>query len=142
VSIVAGVAFGLLSCLVCLAAWLAAGMRCDESCSMEQTRPGAAWAESSDSAQWTVIGGLGTAILLLTLIATLLVITGHRRAGLFAILLHAAASVPLGALLGTAHSGQGWGTVTIVAPAAGLITVLVAGTRWRAERPPPALTWP
>jgi hypothetical protein len=123
----------LLTSVVCLVAWLAAGMRCDESCSVEQGPPGATWAGNSDAGQWTAIGGLGTAILLLALIAALLVITGHRRAALITVSMHAAASVPLAALLHTAHPGAGWWAWTILAPAAGFIMVLTARTRWRGD---------
>jgi TRAP-type C4-dicarboxylate transport system permease large subunit len=139
-SVLAGAAFGLLTCVVCLVAWLAAGMRCDESCSMEQA-PGETWAGNSDAGQWTAIGGLGTAILLLALIAALLVITGHRRAALITVSVHAAASVPLAALLHTAHPGAGWWAWTILAPAAGLIMLLTAPTRWRGD-PRPAIACP
>ncbi|HEY7075509.1 MAG TPA: hypothetical protein VH418_09070 [Solirubrobacteraceae bacterium] len=55
--------------LVTATVWVfVSGFSCDESCTLltgEGTRPGVPWQDAADSWQWTAIGGLGLATLVL-----------------------------------------------------------------------------
>jgi len=71
--------------LVTAAVWVfVGGFSCDESCTLltgEGTRPGVRWQDAADSWQWTAIGWLGFATLVLALACavTLHVPAARRR---------------------------------------------------------------
>jgi hypothetical protein len=129
VSALAGVGFVLLSCWAGFGSLFVAGMSCDDTCSGERPPLGADWTEYSDAVQWTELGWLAGANVLLALIAAGLVLAGRRRVALLPLLVYGAGSVPLVGLLDEAvDSGVIW-WAWIFASATGSIMALAARGR-------------
>jgi hypothetical protein len=129
VSALSGAAFVLLSAWAGLwGALLVAGMTCDDTCAGTQPPAGADWTQYSEAAQWTELGVLAGVNGVIALAATALVVFRHRRLAGGLVVLFAAVSVPLVALLSKAGQGP-ISYLWFVASALGASTVLAARRR-------------
>ena len=127
-SALAGVVFVLLSCWAGFGSLFVAGMTCDDTCSGDRPPPGADWTSYSEATQWTELGWLAGANMVLALVAAGLVMVARRRVALLPVLMYGVASVPLVELLDQASmSVVSW--AWILATATGLIMALAARGR-------------
>lgn len=131
----AGTAFAPLSCWLGAGSLFIAGMRCDEGCSDGRPPPGADWTNYSESVQWTQLGWLAGANVLLASVAASLVMGGRRRLALPFALAYCAVAVPLVVLMSEDIPFLGW--LWILAAALGLTMALSArgGRRPAASSP-------
>jgi hypothetical protein len=128
VSALAGGAFVLLSLyLGCYALFIAA-WTCDDTCSGSGLPPGADWIQYSGAAQWSWISLLACASIAIALAKPVIMLLGRRGTASVLVVLFAAASVPLAALVDHAHpSFSSW--AWLLASALGALTVLAARSR-------------
>ena len=130
ISALSGAAFVLLSLCLGLTALLHAGMTCFDTCAGAQPPPGADWTQYSEAAQWTAVGVLAGVNMVTALGATALVVLRHRRLAGALLVLFAAASVALNALL-----GEPFFWLWFLALMLGLVTVVAARQGERAAAP-------
>ena len=128
-SAVAGVVFVVLSCWAGGGALLVAGMTCDDTCAGDRPPPGSDWTEYSEAAQWSELGWLAGANILLALVSAGLVLAGRRRMALLAVLIYGAVSVRLVGLFDEAVNTGVISWAWFLAAAMGLIMALGARGR-------------
>jgi hypothetical protein len=129
VSAVAGVVFVVLSCWAGAEVLFVAGMTCDDTCAGDRPPPGSDWTQYGEAAQWSELGWLAGANILLTLVSAGLVLAGRRRMALLGVLIYGAVSVRLVGLFDEAVNSVVISWVWFLAAAMGLIMALGARGR-------------
>jgi hypothetical protein len=107
---VAGVSFVLLSLGVWLMSAFTAGFAC-EPCETDSPPPVHAWTQDSEASEWRLILLLGSAILVLALVAVAALRLRRHRAALVLLIAYLAVALELGRMFSLVHGREAWAWV-------------------------------